>query len=75
MKAPITLVEETKPKKPQRADLVPEDGFTLVVDGCFKSHYDDEASAKKVGLDLLSRYPMLQVLIYDAATKTRAPIA
>jgi hypothetical protein len=74
MKKTITLAEEVEPRKIQRADVPPADGFTLVVDGHFKTHYDSETAAQKAGAELVGRFPMLQVLIYDAATKTRSAL-
>jgi hypothetical protein len=74
MKKPITLVEEPQPRNIQRADVAPANGFSLVVDGHFKTHYDDEKAAQEAGAELFGRFPMLQVLIYDAATKTRSPL-
>jgi hypothetical protein len=74
MKKTISLVEEVQPRNIQRADLAPFDGFSLVVDGHFKSHYDDEPAAQKAGADLFQKFPMLQVMIYNAATKTRSPL-
>jgi hypothetical protein len=74
MKKPITLVDEIQPRNIQRADVAPANGFSLVVDGHFKSHYDDEKAAQDAGAELFGRFPMLQVLIYDAATKTRSPL-
>jgi hypothetical protein len=74
MKKKITLADETQPRNIQRADVAPAEGFSLVVDGRFKTHYDDEQAAQKAGAELFGRFPMLQVLIYDAATKTRSPL-
>jgi hypothetical protein len=74
LKKPITLVEEIQPRNIQRADVAPANGFSLVVDGHFKTHYDDEKAALDAGAELFGRFPMLQVLIYDAATKTRSPL-
>jgi hypothetical protein len=73
-KREITLNDEPQPRNIQRADIAPSDGFALVVDGRLKTKYDDEATAKKAGADLLSRFPKLQVQIYNAATKTRSSI-
>jgi hypothetical protein len=73
-KREITLNEEPQPRNIQRADIAPADGFALVVDGRLKTKYDDEATAKKAAADLLSRFPKLQVQIYNAATKTRSAI-
>jgi hypothetical protein len=74
MKKPTTLADEIQPRNIQRADAPPADGFSLVVDGHFKTHYDSEAAAQEAGDELFGRFPMLQVLIYDAATKTRSPL-
>jgi hypothetical protein len=54
--------------------VAPTDGFSLVVDGHFKTHYDNENAAQEAGAKLLVRFPMLQILIYDAATRTRSPL-
>ena len=74
MKKPIMLTDENEPRIVQRADVAPTDGFSLVVDGHFKTHYDNENAAQQAGAELLGRFPMLQVLIYDAATRTRSPL-
>jgi hypothetical protein len=74
MKKPIMLVEEAQPRNIQRADVAPVHGFSLVVDGHFKTHYDDQQAAQAAGAELLGKFPMLQVMIYDAATKTRSPL-
>ena len=73
-KREITLSDEPQPRNIQRADIAPSDGFALVVDGRLKTKYDDDAAAKKAATDLLSRFPKLQVQIYNAATKTRSSI-
>lgn len=74
MKKPITQTGEIEPRNIQRADVAPTDGFSLVVDGHFKTHYESAAAAQAAGAELLGRFPMLQVLVYDAATKTRSPL-
>jgi hypothetical protein len=74
MKKPIVLVDEPQPRNVQRADVAPTDGFSLVVDGHFKTHYDNQEAAQKAGAELSRRYPMLQIMIYDAATKSRSPL-
>jgi hypothetical protein len=43
----------------------------MVVDGHFKTHFSEASAAKKTATELLARYPMLQVEIYDAKTKAR----
>jgi hypothetical protein len=71
MKKP-TLHAEQQPRNIQRADIAPTDGYALVVDGHFKTKFVEEGAAKKVATELLARYPMLQVEIYDASSKSRA---
>jgi hypothetical protein len=74
MKKPIVLIDEIQPRNIQRADVAPADGFSLVVDGHFKTHYRELEAAQKAGAELFGRFPMLQILIYDAATKVRSPL-
>ncbi len=74
MKKPKLELEEQQPRKVIRADKAPTAGYSLVVDGHFKSHHDTLEAAEKAGMDLKNRFSMLQVQIYDAATKTRSKI-
>jgi len=43
----------------------------VVADGHFKSEFDTVDAASAAGRKLKSTYPMLQIEIYDAATKAR----
>ena len=70
MKKPLTLPDE-EPKKIERADIAPSEGFSLVVDGRFKTQFEDEAAAKVAAAELLSRYKFLKIEIYDAAKRER----
>ncbi len=70
MKKPIILHEE-RPRKLQRADVAPTDSYTIVVDGHFKTQYDSATEAKAAAADLLSRFNMLKIEIYDGAKKER----
>ena len=72
MKKPTLHVEQPQPRNIQRADIAPTDGYALVVDGHFKTQFVKEGTAKKVATELLARYPMLQVEIYEASSKSRA---
>ena len=74
MKKPMLHVEQLQPRNVQRADIAPKDGYALVVDGHFKTQFAEEAAAKKAATELLAKYPMLQIEIYDAASKSRASI-
>ncbi|PDT85764.1 hypothetical protein CO669_31050 [Bradyrhizobium sp. Y36] len=71
---PTTQIDEIEPRTVQRADIAPADGFSLVVDGHFKTRYGSETAAREAGAELLGRFPMLQILIYDAATGKRSPL-
>ncbi len=71
MKKPVHVVEEAAPEKIARADRPPAEGFVVVVDGHFKSEFDTAEVAEASGRTLKSTYPMLQIQIYDAATKVR----
>jgi len=71
MKKPILSIDEPEQKKAPRADRPPTEGFVVVVDGHFKSEFDTVEAASAAGRKLKSAYPMLQIEIYDAATKAR----
>jgi hypothetical protein len=72
MKKPTRRIEEQqRPRNIQRADIAPPTGYAIVVDGHFKTQFSEESAAKKAAKELLANYPMLQVQIYDASTKTR----
>jgi hypothetical protein len=75
MKKPKLHVEEQpQPRNIQRADIAPADGFALVVDGHFKTQFAEEGAAKKAATELLAKYPMLQVELYDASSKSRSAV-
>src|ERR1035438_6499759 len=63
----------TRPKN-SPANLRPTEGYILEVDGKFKSEYESSAAAMKVGLELKTKYPHIQVKVYDAKEQTRTPV-
>jgi hypothetical protein len=69
MKKPVLSIDEPEQKKAPRADRPPTKGFVVVVDGDFKSEFDTVDAASAAGRKRKSTYPMLQIEIYDAATK------
>ena len=75
MKKPKLTVEDPQPRNIQRADIAPTDGYSLVVDGHFKTQFADKGTAMKAATELLAKYPMLQVEIYDAASKSRTSVS
>jgi hypothetical protein len=74
MKKPKLSVEDPQPRNIQRADIAPSDGYALVVDGHFKTQFEEKAAAMKAATELLAKYPMLQVEIYDASSKSRSSV-
>lgn len=68
------MADDSKRAKALRADLPPTEGFSLQVDGKFKLDYPDMESAMKVAQELKKKFPVIQVAIYDAASKTRTPV-
>jgi hypothetical protein len=71
LKKPTIHVQESQPRNIQRADVAPMGGFALVVDGHFKTQFESDAAALTAAKELLSKFPMLQVAIYDASAKAR----
>jgi hypothetical protein len=74
MKLSKPQTDDIQPRNSQRADIIPITGFAMVVDGKLKTNFDDEASATKAGSELLARFPMLQIEVYDATTRERTKI-
>jgi hypothetical protein len=74
MKKPTIQVVALTAWQHPRADVAPTEGYALVVDGHFKTQFAEADTARKAASDLLAKYPMLQVEIYDASTKPRASV-
>ena len=74
MKKPKPQVESPPPRNVQRVDLVPTTGFALIVDGHFKTEFVENKAAKKAAAELLAKYPMLKIEIYDASSKSRTSV-
>ncbi|WP_439922702.1 hypothetical protein [Nitrobacter sp. JJSN] len=66
--------EELRPRNPQRADIIPTEGFAMVVDGRLKSSFDEERIAQAAGAELLAKFPMLRIEVYNAETKVRTKV-
>ena len=75
MRKPMTtMIEEPKPRNIMRADVTITEGFGIEVDGQMKAVFDTKGAAEKQALELKTKYPMLQVKVYDASQKTSAVI-
>ena len=75
LKAPARPIEIERPQAVKRTDLISSDGFTIVADGIFKNEFESVAAARKVASELLEKYPMLRLEIYDASTKVRTLVS
>ena len=63
-------VSATRPKNPP-SNVRPTEGYILEVDGKFKTEFESSEVAMKAGLELKTKYPQIQVKIYDAKERTR----
>jgi hypothetical protein len=72
MKKPRIEADEPQSRKLIRADKAPTEGYSLVVDGHFKSHHATVEAAEQAARALKHKYRMLRVQIYDAVSKTRS---
>jgi hypothetical protein len=46
----------------------------MVVDGKLKINFDDDPTARLAGAELLAKFPMLRVEVYDAQTGVRTKV-
>jgi hypothetical protein len=56
------------------AHELPSSGYALEVDGRLKAEFATRDGAKTGAEELKKRFPMLQIRIYDAQTKTREEV-
>jgi hypothetical protein len=66
--------DEQQSRSTERANVPPASGFAMIVDGHFKTQFVDADTARKAAQDLLAKYPMLQIQIFDASTRQRTLI-
>jgi hypothetical protein len=66
-------IDEARPRNIP-ANTSPTEGFSLEVDGKIKSQYPTAEAAMAMGAELKRKFPVLQVMIYDAVAKTRTPV-
>src|SRR5258705_11069003 len=72
MKKPKIENEEQQPRKIIRADKAPTEGYSLVVDGHFKSHHDTVEAAEEADMALNNQEQDGQGEAYHRATTTRS---
>jgi hypothetical protein len=61
-------------KQPTDAKGLPGTGYGIGVDGLPKSEFITIEGATNGAHELKTRFPMLQIRIYDAAAKTRTEV-
>jgi hypothetical protein len=54
---------------------LPTSGYALIVDGHIKNEFKTKEAAEKGAKDLKSRFPMLQIKVYNAEAKVSEEIA
>ena len=68
------MSEKIKKIPNRRGDAWPIDGYGLAVDGKIKSHHMTSEAATKAGMEIKRNYPVVQVMVFDAAAGTRTPV-
>ncbi len=71
----MPVLDELPPVNIGRVDITPRSGFIIEVDGRLKNRFDNESDAMAEAVQLKTRFPMIQVKIYDAVEKTRAVVS
>jgi hypothetical protein len=68
--------DEPEAPRPRNAppNTFPTEGFSIEVDGKLKSQHPTAEAAEKVGAELKRKFPVLQVMVYDAVGRTRTLI-
>lgn len=61
--------QETKKAVNLRANVMPSDGYVLVVDGKLKTRYESSTEAMAAASKLKQSYPVIQVAVYDATQR------
>lgn len=57
------------------ANDLPQSGYAVVVDGQIKTEFKTKDGAENGARDLKRRFPMLQIKVYDAATRETHEVA
>jgi hypothetical protein len=66
-------VEKARPTN-LRANVLPNDGYVLSVDGKLKAKFETSEDAMTAGLKLKQNFPVLQVAVFDGAAKSYTPV-
>jgi hypothetical protein len=68
------MMSESRRPENLKANRIPPDGYLLSVDGKFKTRYESAEEATSAGEKLKTNFPVVQVAIFDAATRTLTPV-
>jgi len=72
--SPSAGVSAMRPKNPP-ANVIPTEGYFLEIDGKIKVEYQTSEEASKAGLDLKTKFPKIQVNVFDAKQHSRTLVA
>lgn len=67
------MTEESSLQK-KGINLLPSDGFSLVVDGKIKTYHAKADMARKQALELKARFPALQIMVRENSTGIRTAV-
>jgi len=68
------MMSESRRPENLKANRIPPDGYLLSVDGKFKTRYESAEEATSAGEKLKINFPVVQVAIFDATTRTLTPV-
>ncbi len=68
------MTSESRRPENIKANSISPNGYLLSVDGKFKTRYETVTDATIAGEKLKRNFPVVQVAVFDAMTKTLTPI-
>ena len=68
------MTSDSRQPENLKANRIPSDGYLLWVDGKFKTRYETADEATNAGEKLKMNFPVVQVAVFDAITKTLTPV-
>jgi hypothetical protein len=68
------MISDSRQPENLKANRIPPDGYLLSVDGKFKTRYETAAEATSAGEKLKMHFPVVQVAVFDATTRTFTPV-
>ena len=68
------MMSDSRQPENLKANRIPSDGYLLSVDGKFKTRYETVEEATSAGEKLKISFPVVQVAVFDATTRTFTPV-